>query len=350
MKAVAVGPDGHPEVIEVAEPGPPGPGAAVVAVEMAGICGTDLHVIRGDFGAAPTGTILGHEFVGRVVEVGAGVSTVAPGARVFTSDYTACGHCRWCQRSSHWHCEDRRFFGTGELFGPALAGAQAELVLVPNADTTLSLLDPDCPPEAAILLGDNLATAWSAIERTRLEAGEVVAVIGGGPVGLLSAHCALAVGAGSVLVVEPNPDRRSVAESQGAVTSHPSDARATLDALTHGDGADVVIEAVGLIATLDSAVDLVRPGGRLASVGVPSADGWTLPVAQTFSDELNLSFVVGNPIATSGRLQRMIVGGALDPTFVIDGRAPLSDAPAAFASVMAQHNLKMVLDVGLVGR
>lgn len=346
MKAVAVASDGKPEVIEVAEPGPPGPGEVVVAVELAGICGTDLHVLRGDFGAAPPGTILGHEFVGHVVAVGSGVTRLSAGDRVVNSDFTACGNCRWCRRGGHWHCVERRFFGTGELFGPAQAGAQAERVLVPNADTTLSLLDPRCPPEAAILLSDNLATAWSAVERARLEPGDVVAVIGGGPLGLLSAHCALAVGAASVVVVEPNPARRSVASSQGAVVTDPDNARATVDGLTGGDGADAVIEAVGLIATLDSAVDLVRRGGRVASVGVPLADRWTLPVAQTFSDELNLSFVIGNPIATNARLQRMVVGGALDPIFVVDGRMSLIEAPAAYAAVTAQRHLKVVLDVG----
>ncbi|MDH4276898.1 MAG: alcohol dehydrogenase catalytic domain-containing protein [Acidimicrobiia bacterium] len=346
MKAVAVASDGKPEVIEVAEPGPPGPGEVVVAVELAGICGTDLHVLRGDFGAAPPGTILGHEFVGCIVAVGSGVTRLLAGDRVVNSDYTACGHCRWCRRAGHWHCDERRFFGTGELFGPAQAGAQAERVLVPNAETTLSLLDPRCPPEAAILLSDNLATAWSAVERARLEPGEVVAVIGGGPVGLLSAHCALAVGAGSVVVVEPNPARRSVAASQGAVATDPDNARATVDGLTGGDGADVVIEAVGLIATLDSAVDLVRRGGRVASVGVPSAGTWTVPVAKAFSDELTLSFVVGNPISTNDRLQRMVIGGALDPTFVIDGRTTLAEAPTAYEAAMAQRHLKVVLEVG----
>ncbi len=345
MKAVAVGADGQPEVIDVAEPGRPGPGAAVVQVEWAGICGTDLHVLGGNHGGAQPGTVLGHEFVGRVVDLGPGVASFAVGDRVFSSDFTACGRCRWCERGLHWHCAERRFFGTGQLFGPAVQGAQAEYVLVPHADTSIAPLDPSCPPEAGLLLSDNLATAWSALERARFQAGEVVAVIGGGAVGLLSAHCALAVGAASVVVVEPDPTRRAVALSQGALVAEPDDAPVAVAAITEGDGADVVIEAVGLVSTLDAAVALVRRGGRVVSVGVPAAPDWSLPVSQSFSHELNLSFVIGNPITTRARLQRMVVGGALDPTFVIDGRARLADAPAAYASVIARRNVKMVLDV-----
>jgi 2-desacetyl-2-hydroxyethyl bacteriochlorophyllide A dehydrogenase len=344
MRAVAVGRDGRPEVVDVPEPGHPTADAALVQVEVAGICGTDLHVLRGDYGSAPPGTVLVHEFVGRIVEVGFGVAGLGVGDRVFSSDFTACGRCRWCDRSQHWHCNERRFFGTGQLFGPPIQGAQTEYVLVPHADVTLTRLDSRCPPEVAILLGDNLSTAWSAVERTRLEAGEVVAVIGGGPVGLLTAHCALAVGAGTVVVVEPTATRRAVAESQGAIGVVPEGAAGAVGAATSGDGADVVIEAVGVNATLDAAVELVRRGGRLASVGAHGAESWSLPVAQSFSAELNLSFVIGNPIASRDRLQRMVVGGALDPSFVIDERTSLEESPTAYDSLISQERLKIVID------
>lgn len=344
MKAVVIGGDGRPTVAHVPEPEPPIGDEALVKVEVAGICGTDLHVLRGDHGGVPEGTVLGHEFVGLVVDTGPNVVEIGVGDRVFSSDFSACGRCRWCGRSQHWHCEQRRFFGTGQLFGSAVQGAQAEYVLVPHADTTLARLTRDCPSDAAILMADNLATAWSAVDRASLEAGEVVVVIGGGPVGMLSAHCALAVGAGSVIVVEPAAARRAVAESQGAIAVSPDGAAKLVGEATSGDGADVVIEAVGVNATLDTGVELVRRGGRLISVGAHGAETWNLPVARSFSDELNLSFVIGNAIATRDRLQRMVIGGALDPTFVIDGRVAIDDAPAAYQALIEQNRLKIVID------
>ena len=140
---------------------------AIVKVTLAGICGTDLHVVRGDFSGIEPGTVVGHEFVGEVVELGSAVRRFKPGDKVMSSDFTACGHCGWCDRGDHWHCHERAFFGTGTSFGPALAGAQAEFVRVPHADTTLGLLPPGCSQEAGLLMGDNLATGWVAVERAR---------------------------------------------------------------------------------------------------------------------------------------------------------------------------------------
>ena len=203
MRAVVFEAPGVTSVREV--PGPELVHAedALIRVTLAGICGTDLHVVAGHFKGVAPGMVIGHEFVGDVIAVGAGVSRIKVGDHVVASDFTACGACRWCARGDHWECPDRAFFGTGESFGPALSGAQAEIVRAPFADTTLARVPPGVSDEAAILVSDNLATGWAAIERARLEPGESVAVIGGGAVGQLASLAAQAAGAAGVVLVEP---------------------------------------------------------------------------------------------------------------------------------------------------
>jgi 2-desacetyl-2-hydroxyethyl bacteriochlorophyllide A dehydrogenase len=333
-------------VESVPEPGPPGPHDALVRVTTAAICGTDLHVTHGEFPGVDAGMIVGHEFVGRVVAIGDHVHRLAVGDEVMASDFSACGRCRWCDRREHWHCGERAFFGTGTSFGPALAGAQAELVRVPFADTTLARVPAGLSHEAALLLGDNLATAWAALSRARLAGGERVAVVGGGPIGQLTAACALATGAGAVVLIEPTPARRALAEARGALVTTPEEAERFVRSVTDGDGADVVVEAVGHPKTLESSLALVRRAGRVVSAGAHATEQWPFPLAASFTKELTLSFVIGDSIRYRDQLARMVAAGALDPTFVIDSHVPLEQAPEAYAALRAQRAMKVVLRVG----
>lgn len=316
---------------------------AIVKVTLAGICGTDLHVVRGDFPGMNAGTVVGHEFVGEVVEVGRSVRRIRLGDPVMSSDFSACGQCHWCDGGEHWQCAERAFFGTGTAFGPAIAGAQAEFVRVPHADRTLGLMPPDCSPEAALLMGDNLATGWVAVERAHTEAGDCVVVIGGGAVGQLTALCAQAAAAGIVVLVEPNPQRRAFAQAQGSLAVHPDDAAAVVRKVSHGIGADVVLEAVGGNGPLDLAMALARPRGRVVSVGAHAAESWAFPVARAFRDELTVSFAIGDAIRLRRRLLRLVAGGAFDPTVVIDARGTLADAPELYRQLGAQQRLKAVV-------
>ncbi len=345
MHAVVYAGPEQVDVRDVPEPGAPGPGRAVVQVALSGICGTDLHAVRGHLPGLTPGTILGHEFVGEVIATGEGVQRVHQGDTVMASDFAACGRCQWCDRTENWHCPHRAFFGTGTSFGPALAGAQAERVLVPHADTTLTPLPTGCSAEAAILIGDNLATAWTAVARERIEPGGCLAVIGGGAVGQLVALCAQVVAAGTVIVVEPNADRRAFAEAHGSVAVAPDAAAQLVRAVTGGDGADVVVDAVGGNSVLDAAFSLVRAGGHVVSVGVHSADQWAMPVAAAFSNEITISFAIGNSIPLRRQLAGMVAGGTIDPTVVIDSRIGLDDAPHAYASLLAQRSMKTIIDL-----
>jgi threonine dehydrogenase-like Zn-dependent dehydrogenase len=319
-------------------------GDAIVRVGLAGICGTDLHVIAGDFGGIAPGAVVGHEFVGEIIAVGPGVTRLKVGDKVMASDFTACGHCRWCDRGDHWECSDRAFFGTGNSFGAELSGAQAEIVRVPHADTTLGLVPKGCSDEAAILIGDNLATGWAAVERSALLPGETVAVIGGGAVGQLTSLSAQAAGAGAVIVVEPGESRRAFARANGALAAAPEKARDLMARLTDGDGVDVVIEAVGNPSALKDAFDFVRKRGRIISVGAHATDTWPLPLAKSFANELTLGFAIGDSIRLRPRLLRLVATGALDPTVVVDRRIGFSAAAEAYRDLKAQKIMKAVID------
>lgn len=344
MRAVTYVAPGQVALADVPAPAVVESTDAVVKVMLAGICGTDLHVVRGDFPGIERGTVVGHEFVGEVIEVGREVRRVRPGDRVMSSDFSACGHCQWCGRGDHWHCLERAFFGTGTSFGPALAGAQAEFVRVPRADVTLGALPSGCSPEAALLMGDNLATAWAATERAHLQPGECVAVIGGGAVGQLAALCAQATGCGAVIVVEPNAGRRSFAEAHGSIATHPDDAPAFVRRVPGAtDGADVVIEAVGGNEPMDLALRLAAPVGRVISVGTHVAPHWSFPIGRAFRDEISVGFAIGDAIRLRQRLVRLVIGGALDPTVVIDTRGRLDDAPELYRRLAAQECLKAVV-------
>ena len=316
---------------------------AIVKVTLAGICGTDLHVVRGDFPGMTPGSVVGHEFVGEVVEVGPSVRRIRLGDSVMSSDFSACGQCRWCDGGDHWHCGERAFFGTGTAFGPALSGAQAEYVRVPHADSTLGLIPPNCSREAALLMGDNLATGWVAVERAATVPGDCVVVIGGGAVGQLTALSAQAAAAGVVVVVEPNPQRRAFAQAHGSLAVHPDEAEALVKRVTDDVGADVVLEAVGGNGPLDLAMKLARPRARVVSVGAHAAETWAFPVARAFRDELTVSFAIGDAIRLRRRLLRLVAGGAFDPTVVIDARGSLEDAPELYRQLAAQQRLKAVV-------
>jgi alcohol dehydrogenase len=343
MRAIVYRGPGEVALAEVPRPTLVDATDAIVKVTLAGLCGTDLHVVRGDFPGMVPGAVLGHEFVGEVVEAGSALQRIHVGDRVMSSDFSACGHCRWCDRADHWHCEQRAFFGTGTAFGPLLAGAQAEFVRVPHADQTLGVMPAGLTPEAALLMGDNLATAWVAMERAASAPGDCVVVIGGGAVGQLTALSAQQLGAGVVVVVEPNATRRAFARAQGSLGVTPQEAAAAVAGVTEGDGADVVVEAVGANATMDLALDLVRPRGRVVSVGAHSADRWSFPAARAFREELTVGFAIGDSIRLRRRLSRLLTSGAFDPSVVIDARGLLADVPALYRQLAAQERLKAVV-------
>jgi threonine dehydrogenase-like Zn-dependent dehydrogenase len=342
VRAVLYAGDGRVSVEPVTEPELAAPTDAIVRVRRAAVCGTDLHAVAHPDGV-PRGTILGHEFAGEVVETGAAVVGHRVGDAVVGADHTACGRCWWCRRGDHWECAERRFFGTGTSFGPALAGAQAELVRVPHADTVLVGLPDGVGLDEAVFLGDTLATGYAAVRRAGLRPGDTLAVVGGGPVGQLTSLAAQALGAGVVVLVEPVEPRRALAAAEGAVVAEPERCRDVVDRVTDGRGADAVVDAIGGPAGLETAFGLVRRRGSIVSVGVHTDTGWDLPVARAFAEELTLRFAVGNLMRDAPDLIGLVRSGAIAPAVVASERIDLDDAPKAYRDMAERHTLKSLL-------
>ncbi len=318
---------------------------AIVAVRTAAVCGTDLHMTNGHVPGVLPGQILGHEFVGEVVAAGAAVRRVVVGTEVLSSDYTACGVCWWCDRKEHWHCAQRQFFGTGTSFGPAIAGGQAEFIRVPFADVTLAEHPMEVSDAAALLVGDNLATGWVACERGGVRPGDVVAVVGGGPVGQLTSLCAQTIGAAAVVVADPVVERQELAKAQGGIGVSPDQLRAVLDELTDGRGADVVIEAVGIPVGLEMSLQAVRRRGTIVSAGAHTEESWGFPLRRAFADELTLAFVIGDSIRVRRTLLPLLAAGVLAPDFVVSAAVPFEQAPDAYARMRDRTATKVLLQL-----
>ncbi len=342
MRAVVYEEPGRVRLTEVPEPALIEPTDAIVRVRRAAICGTDLHVVKHGTGMR-AGMVIGHEFVGTVESVGTGVRLVRAGERVAGADYAACGSCWYCRRGSHWECAQRRFFGTGSAFGPELPGCHAELVRVPFADVVLRAVPPEITDADALFVGDVLATGLAAATRGGVAPGDVVAVLGGGPVGQLCAQAALAVGAAAVVVSEPLEMRRDIARQCGVVAVDPVQTGALLRSLTDGRGADVVVDAVGGASLLDAALDLVRPAGVIASVGVPGDAPWTPDLRRLFGAEVDLRFVVGNAMRDFDALFALLRGRRVDPSPLVTSVIPLEGVPDALAGGGA--GLKTLVEV-----
>jgi threonine dehydrogenase-like Zn-dependent dehydrogenase len=341
MKAVVYAGEGRVRTDDVPDPGPEEPTDAVIRVEHAAVCGTDLHLVS-EGEQLPVGFVLGHEFAGRIVALGDGVHGHQVGDRVVGADFAACGTCWWCRRGDHWECPQRRFFGTGTSFGPPLPGAQAELLRVPFADAVLRKVPSDITGTAAVFLGDTLATALAAVKRGELRPGDTVAVVGGGPVGQLASLAAQACGAGVVVLVEPVTPRRELAAAEGALTAVPDDARNRVDTVTDGRGADLVVDAIGGTAGLESALALVRRRGTVVSAGVHTGS-WPLPARRAFTDELSLRFVIGNFLRDGDELIALVRSGAIDPSVLAGAPVPLGNAAQAYRDMAERRTLKALI-------
>ncbi len=348
MRAVVLGSTrpvgtGRVSVEQVAEPVLLHPADALVRVQAAGVCGTDLHAVAGHLPGAEAGTRLGHEYVGEIVELGAAVTRLSIGNRVVGSDFTACGTCWYCTRQAFWHCSSRSFLGTGTAFGNSTPGAQAELVRVPFAEVTLAPLPASIDARLGVLMSDNLATAFSALDAAALAPSQTVAVIGGGPVGQLTALAAQLSGAGAVVLSDPVPARRQFAAERGSLACEPDDLAAALRTTTEGRGADIVVEAVGGARGLEAALAAVRPGGRIASVSAHSQTTWPMPLADTFAREVSLAFVIGDPIRMRPRMLAYARAGLLDQARDLVELRGLHEAAAAYADMSDMTAMKIAL-------
>jgi len=259
---------------EVPDPKIIDPTDVIVQVDTTTICGTDLHILKGDVPAVTDGRILGHEGVGTITEVGSGVGKLVVGDRVIISCITSCGSCSYCHQGLPAHClNDEGTSGIGWIFGHLIDGTQAEYVRVPFAENSLHLVPKGVSDEAAVMLSDIMPTGFEiGVRNGRVEPGDVVAVIGAGPVGLSAMMTANLYGASRIIAVDLDQNRLAQALSFGAtdsVNSANAGWKDELMALTEGGlGVDVAIEAVGVPQTFTMATEIVRVGGTVANVGV----------------------------------------------------------------------------------
>ena len=323
----------------VVDPAIVAPGDAIVQVDVAGICGSDLHPYLGRERGLDRGTIMGHEFVGRVVAVGGDVRKFGIGDRVVSPFTTSCGACRMCTLGLTSRCINGQLFGWVQD-GRGLHGAQAEFVRVPLADTTLVAV-PDTLTESAIALlaGDVLSTAMFGAELAGVQSGDAVAIIGCGAVGLLAIRASLARGAREVFALDAVASRLRLAEQFGAIVIDASDADAVASVRERsgGHGVDRVIEAVGSPQATRSAADIARPGASIAAVGVHTEPHLALSPGELY--DRNLTYAAGRCPA------RRMLPGALEvaerdaPLIanLISHRLPLEDGVDAYRRLAARE-------------
>lgn len=327
MRHVVVTGPGSVEVRDAPDPALPGPDGAVVAVDVAAICGSDLHFYDGDLPVFDA-LAVGHEFIGTVVDVGPDVSSVAVGDRVLASSVTGCGRCDGCATGDPVTCaHGSQIFGAG-----VLGGGQATSVAVPSADFQLLKVPEGMDDDAALLLTDNLATGWIGAKKADIPPGGTVAVIGLGSVGLCAVRSAFALGAGTVLVADPVEGRRARAAQWGAVELTGPTVAAVLEA-TGGRGAHSVIDTVAIDATLDDALAAVRAGGTVSVLGVHDLNPYPLPILMALVRSLTLRMTTAPIQQTWPDLIPLVASGELRTDGIFTHRFGLSDAAAAYAKV-----------------
>jgi len=276
MKALVYHGPGSKAWEDVPDPEIIHPTDAIVRVETTTICGTDLHILKGDVPAVTEGRILGHEGVGTVVDVGSAVSSVQVGDRVIISCISACGSCAYCHQGLYAHClADEGESGIGWIFGHLIDGTQAEMVRVPFADNSVYKVPPGVTDEAAVMLSDILPTGFEiGVRYGRVKPGDTVAVVGAGPVGLAAMMTSGLYGAARIIAIDLDGARLEKAREFGASDTVDNGEDGWVDRvldMTDGFGVDVAIEAVGVPATFDACTRIVRPGGSIANVGVHGA-------------------------------------------------------------------------------
>jgi threonine dehydrogenase-like Zn-dependent dehydrogenase len=287
------------------------------------------------------GTILGHEFAGEVVEVGAEVRSFGPGDRVVNASMISDGTCPSCRAGRVTQCDGRSLFGYSGVY-PRLDGGQAELVRVPHADRALRKLPDEVSDEAAVFLADILPTGRAAVARGGVAEGDVVVVVGCGPVGLMAILCARGV-AGRLIAVDGVTVRRDLAGRLGAEAVEPEDAADLVATATDGLGADVVIEAAGSPGGLEASLRLARGRGVVSVVGAHFEPDFPLDNGLMFERELTLRFSIGDPTADGQLLLETIAAGDLDPTPTITHRMPLAEAAEAYRLFDTREATKVVL-------
>ncbi|MGW2780160.1 zinc-dependent alcohol dehydrogenase family protein [Streptomyces populi] len=328
---------------DVPDPAIKEPTDAVVRVGAVTICGTDLHILKGDVPEVRPGTVLGHEAVGEIVEVGSDVRTVRPGDRVLVSCITSCGRCRFCREGMYGQCRG----GGGWILGHLIDGTQAEYVRVPHADLSVHALPGAVESRDAVLLADIFPTSYEVgVLNGRVRPGDTVAVVGAGPIGLAAIATARLFSPERIVAVDLAASRLEAARRLGAdaVADAGEDPEQLIADLTDGLGADVVIEAVGVPESFELCTRMVRPGGHVANIGVHGRPA-TLHLEDLWIKNVTITTGLVDTRSTP-TLLRMTAAGRLPTAELVTHTFPLEhmeEAYEVFSRAADTGALKVVL-------
>lgn len=316
---------------------------AIVKMTRCGICGSDLHIYHGQGFSPDLGFCVGHEAVGEVVETGRGVKQLKVGDKVMISAAVGCGACVPCLAGNVIQCRNNGMACYG--LSHRLEGCQAEYIRTPAADFNVRKIPDGLSEDQALMLTDNLPTAWFGLRGLRIRPGETVVVVGLGPIGLMGVEGALVQGAGRVFAVDLVPERRAIAETLGATALHPDEAAAIIAEATGGRMADAALEAVGADATINIALSLVGRQGRVSAIGVNQNPNFTFNMAAAFFR--GITFTIGTCSVPEHwpELVPLIQSGRLKPERYISHVMPLTDGAEAYRLFDARTEgaLKMVM-------
>jgi alcohol dehydrogenase len=343
MKALVYQGPGEKSWTDVPDPAITDPRDAIIEVDSVTICGTDLHILAGDVPAVRPGRILGHEAVGTVVEVGTGVSGLARGDRVLASCISACGVCRYCRAGSYGQCRN----GGGWILGHLVDGVQAQYARLPFADLSTYKLASRISDESAVLLADILPTSYEVgVLNGRVQPGDTVVIVGVGPIGLAAILTARLYSPSHIVAIDKAESRLQAAKLFGAdvVVMPDGDPLEVVRSLTDGLGADVVMEAVGSPPSFELCTTLVRPGGRVANIGVHGKPA-TLHLEDLWIRNVTITTGLVDTSSTP-TLLKMLGTGQLDVANMITHRFAMDDfleAYEVFADPATSGALKVVL-------
>ena len=345
MKALVYHGEGQKSWEDVPDPRLQDDTDAIVGIDAVTICGTDLHILKGDVPEVTNGRILGHEAIGTIESVGTAVRSVQPGDRVLISCISGCGICSFCRQGHYGQC----LGGGGWVLGHLIDGVQAEFARIPYADTSLYRLPATMPAESAVLLADILPTSFEVgVLAGHVQPGDTVVVVGAGPIGLAAVMTARLYSPGHIMVIDPVSTRLDAAKALGADivmqnAAGAEDAEVLVADITGGLGADVVIEAVGLPETFELCTRLVRPGGHVANVGVHGKPA-TLHLESLWIKNVTITTGLVDTSSTA-RLLTLVRNGQLDPSSLVTHTFQLSqmlEAYDVFARAGETNAIKVV--------
>ncbi len=320
------------------------PSDAIVKIAKTTICGTDLHILKGDVATCQPGRILGHEGVGVVEEVGAAVTAFRRGDRVLISCISACGKCEYCRRGMYSHCTTG-----GWILGNEIDGTQAEYVRIPHADTSLYRVPKGADEDALVMLSDILPTGFECgVLNGKVQPGDTIAIVGAGPIGLAALLTAQFYSPAEIIMIDLDDNRLEIAKRFGAtaaVNSGDGMAAEKVMKMTSGRGVDAAIEAVGIPTTFVLCEDIVAPGGTIANIGVHGVKV-DLHLERLWSHNITIRTRLVDTVTTP-MLLKTVLSGKVDPKRLITHRfklAQILDAYDTFGRAAATRALKVLIE------